>query len=93
MHAFMEVILHTRNLHSKVSRQRDTGRKRTSTMVIKTSNLMTFRFKLQIMIFKIYFQMWTRLINANIIKPLNLHKYKYFFKETKCTKKMENCFW
>lgn len=42
---------------SKVSRQRDTGRKRTSTMVIKTSNLMTFRFKLQIMIFKIYFQM------------------------------------
>lgn len=57
MHAFMEVILHTRNLHSKVSRQRDTGRKRTSTMVIKTSNLMTFRFKLQIMIFKIYFQM------------------------------------
>lgn len=93
MHAFMEVILHTRNLHSKVSRQRDTGRKRTSTMVIKTSNLMTFRFKLQIMIFKIYFQMWTRLINANIIKPLKLHKYKYFFKETKCTKKMENYFW
>lgn len=93
MHAFMEVILHTRNLHSKVSRQRDTGRKRTSTMVIKTSNLMTFRFKLQIMIFKIYFQMWTRFINANIIKPLKLHKYKYFFKETKCTKKMENCFW
>lgn len=93
MHAFMEVILHTRNLHSKVSSQRDTGRKRTSTMVIKTSNLMTFRFKLQIMIFKIYFQMWTRFINANIIKPLKLHKYKYFFKETKCTKKMENCFW
>lgn len=28
MHAFMEVILHTRNLHSKVSRQRDIGRKR-----------------------------------------------------------------
>lgn len=77
MHAFMEVILHTRNLHSKVSRQRDTGRKRTSTMVIKTSNLMTFRFKLQIMIFKIYFQMWTRLINANFLKRLNaLRKWK-----------------
>lgn len=77
MHAFMEVILHTRNLHSKVSRQRDIGRKRSSTMVIKTSILMTFRFKLQILIVKIYFQMWTRLINANFLKRLNaLRKWK-----------------
>lgn len=47
-----------KNLHSKFSRQRNIdGRKRSSNMAIlmKTLILITFKFKLRILIFKIYF--------------------------------------